>query len=66
MADRAQAAEPSRRHQRRHRAAGTADAMNEPSFSARLLHWFDKHGRHDLPWQHPREPYRVWLAEIML
>lgn len=24
------------------------------------------HGRHDLPWQHPREPYRVWLAEIML
>ncbi|MGH8541866.1 MAG: A/G-specific adenine glycosylase [Stenotrophobium sp.] len=40
--------------------------MNEPSFSARLLHWFDKHGRHDLPWQHPREPYRVWLAEIML
>jgi len=36
------------------------------SFSDRLLAWFDAHGRHDLPWQHPREPYRVWLAEIML
>jgi len=36
------------------------------SFSTRLLHWFSAHGRHDLPWQHPRDPYRVWLAEIML
>lgn len=36
------------------------------SFSERLLDWFDRHGRHDLPWQHPREPYRVWLSEIML
>ena len=36
------------------------------SFAHRLLRWFDHHGRHDLPWQHPRTPYRVWLAEIML
>ena len=36
------------------------------AFSKRLLAWFDHHGRHDLPWQHPREPYRVWLSEIML
>ena len=35
-------------------------------FAALLLRWFDQHGRHDLPWQHPRTPYRVWLAEIML
>ena len=35
-------------------------------FAARLLRWFDAHGRHDLPWQHPRSPYRVWLAEVML
>lgn len=34
--------------------------------SARLLLWFDRDGRHDLPWQHPRTPYRVWLSEIML
>jgi len=36
------------------------------SFAARLLAWFDVSGRHDLPWQHPRAPYRVWLSEIML
>ena len=40
--------------------------MTAPTFSHRLLAWFDRHGRHDLPWQHPRDPYRVWLAEIML
>jgi A/G-specific adenine glycosylase len=35
-------------------------------FAERLLAWFDDHGRHDLPWQHPRDAYRVWLSEIML
>jgi A/G-specific adenine glycosylase len=35
-------------------------------FSAALLRWHRRHGRHDLPWQHPRTPYRVWIAEIML
>ncbi|MGH8430657.1 MAG: A/G-specific adenine glycosylase, partial [Solimonas sp.] len=36
------------------------------SFAERLLAWHAPHGRHDLPWQHPRTPYRVWLSEIML
>lgn len=36
------------------------------AFAERLLAWFDRDGRHDLPWQHPRTPYRVWLSEIML
>jgi A/G-specific adenine glycosylase len=31
-----------------------------------LLAWFAQHGRHDLPWQHPRTAYRAWVAEIML
>lgn len=35
-------------------------------FSASLLHWFQTHGRKNLPWQHPRTAYRVWIAEIML
>ncbi len=39
--------------------------MND-AFSTRLLNWFDQYGRHDLPWQHPRTPYRVWISEIML
>ena len=36
------------------------------AFARRLLEWFDQHGRQDLPWQHPRTPYRVWVSEIML
>lgn len=36
------------------------------AFAPRLLAWFDRHGRHDLPWQHPRSAYRVWIAEVML
>ncbi|CTP84114.1 A/G-specific adenine glycosylase [Xanthomonas translucens pv. arrhenatheri] len=42
--------------------------MRQPpdSFPSHLLAWFDRSGRHDLPWQHPRSPYRVWLSEIML
>ncbi|MGN6521549.1 MAG: A/G-specific adenine glycosylase [Dokdonella sp.] len=36
------------------------------AFAGALLAWYDRHGRHDLPWQHPRTPYRVWLSEIML
>lgn len=40
--------------------------MSADFFAHRLLSWFDGHGRHDLPWQHPRTPYRVWLSEIML
>ncbi|WP_044411686.1 A/G-specific adenine glycosylase [Thiomicrospira microaerophila] len=35
-------------------------------FSDVLLAWFDVHGRHDLPWQHPRTAYQVWVSEIML
>ena len=35
-------------------------------FSDRVLAWFDVHGRKDLPWQHPRTPYRVWISEVML
>lgn len=31
-----------------------------------LVRWHDVHGRHDLPWQHDRTRYRVWVSEIML
>jgi len=40
--------------------------VSERPFSDRLLAWWDGHGRKDLPWQHPRTPYRVWISEIML
>ncbi len=40
--------------------------MLKEKFSDRLLAWFKLHGRHDLPWQLKRTPYRVWVSEIML
>ncbi len=40
--------------------------MPDPkAFSADLLAWFDRHGRHALPWQN-KTPYHVWISEIML
>jgi len=35
-------------------------------FAARVVAWQQTHGRNDLPWQNTRDPYRVWLSEIML
>src|SRR5205823_8078040 len=33
--------------------------------SRRLLAWFDRHHR-PLPWRRDRDPYRVWVSEVML
>ena len=30
------------------------------------MRWQRRHGRHGLPWQGTRDPYRVWLSEVML
>ncbi|MBL0918003.1 MAG: A/G-specific adenine glycosylase [Hydrogenophaga sp.] len=35
-------------------------------FAPRLIAWQRQVGRHGLPWQGTRDPYRVWLSEIML
>jgi A/G-specific adenine glycosylase len=35
-------------------------------FATRLVRWHKHHGRHDLPWQGTRDPYRIWVSEIML
>src|SRR5436309_7740740 len=35
-------------------------------FADRVIAWQRTHGRHTLPWQNTRDPYRVWLSEIML
>jgi A/G-specific adenine glycosylase len=37
-----------------------------PSLAQALIEWHAAHGRHDLPWQQDRTPYRVWVSEIML
>ena len=40
-------------------------AKGIPVFRRRLLGWFHRRKR-DLPWRRTRDPYRIWLAEIML
>ena len=37
-----------------------------PPIAPALLDWHARAGRHDLPWQLQRTPYRVWVSEIML
>lgn len=36
------------------------------NFAERLIEWQQQHGRHGLPWQNTKDPYHVWLSEIML
>lgn len=36
------------------------------AFSGEVVRWQRSHGRNSLPWQNTRDPYRVWLSEIML
>jgi A/G-specific adenine glycosylase len=44
-------------------------SLSRPSarheFRARLLAWFDINAR-DLPWRRTRDPYAIWVSEIML
>ena len=34
--------------------------------ATKVVNWQKTFGRNDLPWQRSRDPYRVWLSEIML
>ena len=50
------------------RSEPTASAAQRlaPTFAARIAGWQATHGRSHLPWQNTRDPYRVWLSEVML
>src|SRR3954453_14630967 len=39
--------------------------MRQPLSADDLLAWFDLH-RRDLPWRRTRDPYAIWLSEVML
>src|SRR5438874_9379547 len=54
---------PSRR--RMNAAMGLRECYRMP-FAQKLIRWQRRHGRHDLPWQGTRDPYRIWLSEVML
>jgi A/G-specific adenine glycosylase len=45
--------------------AGLLSISQRNRFRKNLLAWYDLH-RRDLPWRASRDPYRVWLSEIML
>ena len=42
-----------------------ADPVDAQLFQQQLLTWYDRCGR-DLPWRRTRDPYRIWLSEVML
>ena len=39
--------------------------MHADNFTGTILAWYARHGR-DLPWRHGRDPYAIWLSEIIL
>jgi len=46
-------------------AASPHTSKNVPAFRRALLRWYDRN-RRDLPWRRTRDPYRIWISEIML
>jgi len=36
------------------------------AFRGRVRAFYEKHGRHDMPWRHTDDPYRILVSEIML
>jgi len=47
-------------------AKSSVEKRENVTIAEPLLHWFDHHGRKTLPWQQDKNPYRVWVSEIML
>ncbi|RYY72493.1 MAG: A/G-specific adenine glycosylase, partial [Comamonadaceae bacterium] len=47
-------------------AAASAKPAETQEFAAQIVAWQQTHGRSTLPWQNTRDPYRVWLSEVML
>ena len=39
--------------------------MSKSVFANRIIDWYDRNKR-DLPWRHTRDPYKIWLSEIIL
>lgn len=37
-----------------------------PDFHKEIRSFYRKHGRHDLPWRHTRDPYKIFISEVML
>lgn len=44
---------------------GDVETEDLVAIGCRLIDWYERH-RRDLPWRHSRDPYAIWVAEIML
>lgn len=42
------------------------DGTSPGGFARHIVEWQRTHGRSKLPWQNTKDPYRVWLSEVML
>src|SRR6202162_1614276 len=60
-----QAAGGGRQKTGRGRQAAEGGLADVGEFRRRILAWYGEHKR-DLPWRRTRDPYRVWISEIML
>ena len=40
--------------------------LSDEDVATRVVRWQKIHGRNHLPWQQTRDPYQIWLSEIML
>jgi A/G-specific adenine glycosylase len=43
-----------------------SEVASADGFATQIVAWQRTHGRSTLPWQNTRDPYRVWLSEVML
>lgn len=46
--------------------AGRTTSRSGTELQAALLGWWERHGRHDLPWRQTRDPWAVLVSELML
>src|SRR5207344_48349 len=56
---------PSQGKKKRSKMSPGLDASTKRRFQARLLKWYQEHGR-DLPWRKTSDPYHILVSEVML
>jgi len=47
------------------KSAADSDSSHPPQLRRALIAWYGKNQR-DLPWRRTRDPYRIWISEVML
>ncbi|QGW26992.1 A/G-specific adenine glycosylase [Phnomibacter ginsenosidimutans] len=40
--------------------------VGQPWFTPTLLHWHAHHNQRSMPWKGEKDPYKIWLSEIIL